>query len=55
MDLDEGGVIVQSGFEFPLVIEVKQKKDKYPILLQLKNAVCKHKIELFSQEKGGSF
>lgn len=41
MEFNEGGVIVQNSFMSSLVIEVKNKKDSYPIWLQLKDAVDK--------------
>ncbi|KAH0725795.1 hypothetical protein KY284_001660 [Solanum tuberosum] len=39
MSISDGGVTVQNGSEFSLVVEVKEKQDSDPILLQLKGAV----------------
>ena len=41
MRISDGGVIVQNGVETSLVVEVKEKKDNDPILLEL-NGVIHH-------------
>ncbi|WMV19470.1 hypothetical protein MTR67_012855 [Solanum verrucosum] len=49
MDMSYGGVIVQNELESSLVVEVKEKQDGDPILLQLKGAVHHKRVEVFSQ------
>ena len=39
MSISDGGVTVQNGAESSLVVEVKEKQDSDPILLELKGAV----------------
>ena len=39
MSISDGGVTVQNRLESSLVVEVKEKQDSDPILLQLKGAV----------------
>ena len=39
MSISESGVIVQNGAESSLVVEVKEKQDNDPILLELKGAI----------------
>ena len=51
MDMSDGGVIVQNRSESSLVVEVKEKHDSDPILLQLKGALHQQKVEVFSQRK----
>ena len=36
-----------------MVVEVKEKKDSDPILLELKGAVNNHRVEVFSQRGDG--
>ena len=36
MSISENGVIVQNGVESSLVVEVKEKQDSDPIMLELK-------------------
>ena len=36
MSISDSGVTVQNGAESSLVVEVKQKQESYPILLELK-------------------
>lgn len=40
-------MVVRNGLESSLVIEVKEKQDSDSILLQLKDAVRKQKVEIF--------
>ena len=49
MRICDSGVTVQNGAELSLVVEVKEKQDSYPILLELKGVVHHQKIEVFSQ------
>ena len=54
--LDEsngGGVFVQNGAASSLVVEVKEKQDQDPILLQLKEDVLKQKVMAFTQGGDG--
>ncbi|WMV58889.1 hypothetical protein MTR67_052274 [Solanum verrucosum] len=53
MGISDGSVTVQNGEESSLVVEVKEKQDNDPILLQLKGAVHQHRVEVFSEEKDG--
>ncbi|KAH0709413.1 hypothetical protein KY284_010840 [Solanum tuberosum] len=46
---NEGGVVVMNGAESSLVSEVKEKKDRYPILLELKGNVHKQKVMALEQ------
>ena len=49
MSISDGGVTVQNGAESSLVVEVKEKQDSDPILLELKGAVHQQRVEVFSQ------
>ena len=51
IDSSEGGAIVKNGAESSMVVEVKEKQDQDPILLQLKDNVHKQKVMVFT--KGG--
>ena len=47
------GVTVQNGAESSLVVEVKEKQNSGPILLELKNSVHNQRVEIFSQGRDG--
>ncbi|XP_069150847.1 uncharacterized protein [Solanum lycopersicum] len=49
MSISDSGVTVQNETESSLVVEVKEKKDSDPILLELKGAVHNQRVEVFSQ------
>ncbi|XP_069146930.1 uncharacterized protein [Solanum lycopersicum] len=49
MSISDSGVTVQNGDESSLVVEVKEKQDCDPILLELKGAVHNQRVEFFSQ------
>ncbi|MUG03566.1 hypothetical protein ECC01_21510 [Bacillus tequilensis] len=49
MSTSNSGVTVQNGAESSLVVEVKEKQDSDPILLELKGAVHNQRVEVFSQ------
>ena len=49
MSISDNGVTIQNGAEAPLVVEVKEKQDSDPILLELKGAVHNQRVEVFSQ------
>ncbi|WMV38132.1 hypothetical protein MTR67_031517, partial [Solanum verrucosum] len=49
----DSGVTVQNGSESSLVIEVKEKQDNDPILLQLKGPVHQQILKVFSQGGDG--
>ncbi|WMV37478.1 hypothetical protein MTR67_030863 [Solanum verrucosum] len=49
MSIPDGGVTIQNWSESSLVVEVKEKQDSDPILLQLKVEVHQHRFEVFSQ------
>ena len=53
MSISDNGVIVQNGEESSFVVEVKEKKDNDPILLELKDAVHNQRMEVFSQGGDG--
>ena len=53
MSISDGGVTVQNGAESSLVVEVKEKQDSDPILLELKGAVHNQRVEVFSQGGDG--
>ncbi|XP_069148010.1 uncharacterized protein [Solanum lycopersicum] len=46
-------VTVQNGEKSSLVVEAKEKQDCYPIMLELKNAIHNHRVEVFSQGRDG--
>ncbi|WMV54778.1 hypothetical protein MTR67_048163 [Solanum verrucosum] len=46
MSISDGGVTVQNGEESSLVVEVKEKQDTDPILLELKGAVHNQRVEI---------
>ncbi|KAH0652823.1 hypothetical protein KY289_030501 [Solanum tuberosum] len=48
MSISDGGVTVQNGSESSLVVEVKEKQDSDPILLELKGAIHQQRVEVFS-------
>ena len=48
MSISDSGVIVQNGAESSLVVEVKEKKESDPILLEPKGAVNNQRVEVFS-------
>ena len=41
------------GKKSSLVVEAKEKQDCYPIMLELKNAIHNHRVEVFSQGRDG--
>ncbi|WMV26144.1 hypothetical protein MTR67_019529 [Solanum verrucosum] len=45
MSISDGGVTVQNGAEYSLVVEVKKKQDSDPILLELNGAVHNQRVE----------
>ena len=49
----DSGVIGQNGAESSLVVEVKEKQESDPILLELKGAVNNQRVEVFSQGGDG--
>ncbi|KAH0661218.1 hypothetical protein KY284_026149 [Solanum tuberosum] len=53
MNISDGGVTVQNGSESSLVVEVKEKQDSDPILVELKGAVHQQRVEVFSQGGDG--
>ena len=48
MSISNNGVTVQNGEESSLVVEVKEKQENDPILLELKGAVNNQRVEVFS-------
>ena len=53
MSISDNGVTVQNGAESSLVVEVKEKQDSDPILLELKVPVHNQRVEIFSQREDG--
>ena len=53
MSISDSGVTVQNGVESSLVVEVKEKQDTDPSLLEQKGAVHNQKVEVFSQGGDG--
>ena len=53
MSISDSGVSVQNGAESSLVVEVKEKQESDPILLELKGAVNNKRVEVFSQGGDG--
>ena len=51
--ISDSGVTVQSGAESSLVLQVKEKQESDPILLELKGAVHYQRVEVFSQRGDG--
>ena len=49
MSISDNGVTFQNRVESSLVVEVKEKQDSDPILLELKGAVHNQRVEVFSQ------
>ena len=53
MTISNSGVTIQNGEVSSLVLEVKEKKDSDPILLELKGAFHNQSVEVLSQEGDG--
>ena len=53
MIISDIGLTVQNGEESSLVVEVKEKQESDPILLELKGAVNNQRVEVFSQGGDG--
>ena len=53
MSISDNGVTVQNGAESSLVVEVEEKQDSDPILLELKGVVHNQKVEVFSHAGDG--
>ena len=49
MSISDSGVIVQNGEESSWVVEVKEKQESDPILLELQNVVHNQRVDVFSQ------
>ncbi|WMV09248.1 hypothetical protein MTR67_002633 [Solanum verrucosum] len=49
MSISDGGVTIQNGAESSPVVEVKEKKDSDPILLELKGPVHNHRVKVVGQ------
>ena len=49
MSISDSMVTVQNGAESSLVVDVKEKQDSDPILLELKGAVHNQRVGVFSQ------
>ena len=53
MSISDSGVTVQNGEESSFLVEVKEKQDSDPILLELKGAAHNQRVEVFSQGGDG--
>ena len=53
MSISDNGVTIQNRAESFLVVEVKEKLDSDPILLELKGAVHNQRVDIFSQGGDG--
>ena len=53
MSISDNVVIVQNGAESSLVVEVNERQDSDPILLELKGAIHNQRVEVFSQGGDG--
>ena len=53
MSISDSGVIVYSGEQSSLVVEVKEKEDTNPILHEPNGAVHNQRVEVFSQGGDG--
>ena len=53
ISISDSGVIVQNGAKSSLVVEVKEKQDSDPILLELKGSIHNQRVEVFSQGGDG--
>ena len=47
MSISDNSVTVHNGAELSLVVEVKEKQDNDPIMLELKGAVRNQRVEVF--------
>ena len=50
MSISDNGVTVQNGEESSLVVQVKEKQESDPILLELKGVVHDVRVECFPHE-----
>ena len=53
MSISDSGVTVQNGAKSSLEVEVKEKQDSDPILLEFKGAIHNQRVEVFSQRGDG--
>ena len=53
MIIADNGVTVQNGEEWSLVVEVNEKQESDPIVVELKGAVNNQRVEVFSQGGDG--
>ena len=53
MSISDSGVTVQYGKESPLVVEVQEKEDSDPILLEINGAIHNKIEKVFSQGEDG--
>ena len=54
MSISDNGVTVQNGEESSLVVQVKEKQESDPILLELKGVVHDVRVECFPHEGDGA-
>ena len=53
MSISNNGVTIQNGAESSLVMEIKEKQESDPILLELNGAVNNQRVEVFYQVGDG--
>ena len=53
MSISDSGITVWNGSESSLGVEVKEKQDSDPMLLELKGAVHNKRVDVFSQGGDG--
>ncbi|XP_069145887.1 uncharacterized protein [Solanum lycopersicum] len=54
MSISDNSVTVHNGAELSLVVEVKEKQDNDPIMLEVKGAIHNQRVEVFSQWRDGA-
>ena len=53
MNISDSVVTVQNGAKLYLRVEVKEKQDNDPIMLEVKGAIHNQRVEVFSQWRDG--
>ena len=53
ISISTSGLTIKNGVESSLVVEVKEKIDSDPIMVELKGAIHNQRVEVFSQRGDG--
>ena len=53
ISISTSGLTIKNGVESSLVVEVKEKLDSDPIMVELKGAIHNQRVEVFSQRGDG--